>query len=617
MKRFPPKCPVTVYDYCVFSLRMLHGYSLTCLVVEQRKNVRGNLLLQAFILRMFCGFLLLGHSAPACADAAIPVVSEFTPETVREMTRKVAAAGAMPSVLPEATGATGAARALSVMKTIRAIEVATNVVERKALESLYVAQVAKIGTTVRTDGLWASGITNGVATGVAPDLFVSALNVKVLAWGVNQPIKMMWLDSHRVPVIRGWRALCRRVGPDSHLQAEGMNPETERLAALAFQLAGQEVEPLAVAMLQPMPFVQTAEYQQDLADQKRLLAEAPPVTSARSLELMRRACGWQQEHLFTGRSSDCHDSDTCWFRGTLFAGVVAAYRATKDEYYRTLAVKLGEKNQWKPGPNALRDGNDFAITQSYLDLFLMEKKSERLDPSRAVMNQLLAEKERPRWGWCDALFMAPAAFARMSVATGDARYRDWMHRQWWQTVGSLYDPDEHLFVRDRTYLPFPDGVQMRERNGKKVFWGRGNGWVFGGLCRVLEALPADDPLRPRYEQLLREMAKVLITAQGKDGLWRASLQDPESYPLGETSGSTFFCYGLAWGVNHGVLDKSTCQPVVLNAWRALLACVDPDGKLGFVQQPADSPRSATYRRTNSEYATGALLLAGSEVLRLL
>ncbi|MEI6646234.1 MAG: glycoside hydrolase family 88 protein, partial [bacterium] len=466
-------------------------------------------------------------------------------------------------------------------------------------------------------GPWGSGPKNSAAGGVAPDLLLSALNLKILAWGINQPIKMMWLDSHRVPVIRGWRALCWRVGPDGHLKAEGMNPETERLAALAFQLAGQEVEQLATAMLKPMPFVQTAEYQQDLADQKRLLAEAPPVTEARSRELMRRACAWQQEHLFAGRSSDCHDSDTCWFRGTLFAGVVATYRATKDDYYRTLAVKLGEKNQWRPGPNALRDGNDFAITQSYLDLFLIDKKPERIAPTRTVMDQLLAEKERQRWGWCDALFMAPAAFARMSTATGDARYRDWMHQQWWQTVGLLYDQDEHLFVRDRTYLPFPDGLQIRERNGKKVFWGRGNGWVMGGLCRVLETLPADDPQRTRYEQLLREMAAVLIAAQDKDGLWRASLHDPESYPLGETSGSTFFCYGLAWGINHGVLDKSTYQPFVLNAWRALLACIESDGKLGFVQQPADSPRSATYRRTNSEYATGALLLAGSEVLRLL
>lgn len=301
----------------------------------------------------------------------------------------------------------------------------------------------------------------------------------------------------------------------------------------------------------------------------------------------------------------------------MFAGVVAAYLATKDDYYRSLAVQLGEKNGWKPGPNALRDGNDFAITQSYLDLFLKERKPEWIVPSRVAMDKLLEQKASHHWYWCDALFMAPAAFARMSVAANDSRYRDWMHQQWWHTVELLYDREEHLFVRDHHYLPFPDGVQIRERNGRKVFWGRGNGWVMGGLCRVLEVLPADDPQRARYEQLLREMAGALVKVQGKDGLWRASLQDPESYPLGETSGSTFFCYGLAWGVNHRILDRQVFQPAALKAWRGLLACVEPDGKLGFVQQPADSPRSPTYRSTNSEYATGALLMAGGEVLRLL
>lgn len=69
---------------------------------------------------------------------------------------------------------------------------------------------------------------------------------------------------------------------------------------------------------------------------------------------------------------------------------------------------------WKSDPNALHDGNDFAITQSYLELFLMEKKPEWIAPTRAVMGQLLAEKDCQRWGWCDALFMAPAAYVLMA-----------------------------------------------------------------------------------------------------------------------------------------------------------------------------------------------------------
>ena len=87
--------------------------------------------------------------------------------------------------------------------------------------------------------------------------------------------------------------------------------------------------------------------------------------------------------------------------------------------------------------------------------------------------------------------------------------------------------------------------------------------------------------------------------------------------MGETSSSTFFCYGLAWGINHGLLDRKKYLPVAIKAWHALMACVEADGKLGYVQLPADSPRSPTFRSKNVEYAAGAFLAAGAEMIRLL
>lgn len=51
------------------------------------------------------------------------------------------------------------------------------------------------------------------------------------------------------------------------------------------------------------------------------------------------------------------------------------------------------------------------------------------------------------------------------------------------TYEHLYDKEERLFFRDGNYL------DKREANGKKVFWGRGNGWVWGGLAEILKTLP--------------------------------------------------------------------------------------------------------------------------------
>jgi unsaturated rhamnogalacturonyl hydrolase len=49
----------------------------------------------------------------------------------------------------------------------------------------------------------------------------------------------------------------------------------------------------------------------------------------------------------------------------------------------------------------------------------------------------------------------------------------------------------------------------------------------------------------------------------------ASLLAPERYPIKETSGSGFYTYALAWGVNQGLLDRAQYEPAVRQAWAAL------------------------------------------------
>lgn len=88
----------------------------------------------------------------------------------------------------------------------------------------------------------------------------------------------------------------------------------------------------------------------------------------------------------------------------------------------------------------------------------------------------------------------------------------------------------------------------------------GNGWVLAGLAGVLDTMPRSDPLRRKYEHLLRDMATRIAELQQADCLWKPSLLDPEHYPLPEISGSAFFTYGVAWGVNHGPLDRKKFGP---------------------------------------------------------
>lgn len=308
--------------------------------------------------------------------------------------------------------------------------------------------------------------------------------------------------------------------------------------------------------------------------------------------------------------------DRIWTWSVLYSGFMAASDATGDPRYRDAMSRMGEKFDFALS-NRLPNADEQSIAQTYLELYLAQGKKVRatIEPARADLDSVIdlptLKPGDPRipWWWCDALFMAPPAWARMYAATGDRKYILYLDRQWQRTSDLLYDKEEHLYARDETYIP------KRGANGKKIFWSRGEGWVFGGLARTLQFLPQDDPQRPFYINQLREMSARVASLQGPDGLWHAGLLDPEHYPQPEISGSALFVYGMAWGVNQGLLDASTYRPVLEKAWTGILQHIYADGRLGCIQQTGPEP--AYYRPSASyTYGVGAFLLAGSELNRL-
>jgi len=331
---------------------------------------------------------------------------------------------------------------------------------------------------------------------------------------------------------------------------------------------------------------------------------------------MQHVADWQLAH------PDTNDPPTTWLLGAEDAGLMALAGIAGDPKYREAALSAGEANAWGLGPRFF-DADDYCVGQAYTELYFLYRENQMIAPLRERLDTILAKPsdvasleftpaeslDRRNWSWCDALFMGPPTWLRLYAATGDERYLDFAVTNWWRTTDYLYDKDEHLFYRDSTYF------NKREANGQKVFWSRGNGWVMAGLVRVLEYLPANHPDRPRFEQLFKEMAGKILTLQQPDGLWRASLLDPEDFPAKETSGSGFFTYALAWGVNQGLLDRMTFEPAVRQGWAALVDCVAANGKLMDVQPVGSNPKSFAADST-APYGVGAFLLAGSEVYRM-
>lgn len=295
--------------------------------------------------------------------------------------------------------------------------------------------------------------------------------------------------------------------------------------------------------------------------------------------------------------------------------------AERDPRYTATLLDLGRAQAWRLGDNPFH-ADDQLIAQAWIWASRHGAGSEALAPARAYFDNVLAKRPTgslefvpgepgagwsrctDRWCWCDALFMAPPTLLRLARATGDTRYADFAHEEFKATTDYLYDKQERLYFRDSRFF------DARDAKGRKLFWSRGNGWVMGGLVRMLQVMARDDPKRGYYETLFRDMAARLVTVQKPDGYWPASLLDRDPATPPESSGTGFYTYAFAWGVHHGLLDRATYQPAAIRGWNALVRAVQPDGMLGWVQQVGDRPDSVSARETQF-YGSGAFVLAGT------
>lgn len=301
--------------------------------------------------------------------------------------------------------------------------------------------------------------------------------------------------------------------------------------------------------------------------------------------------------------------DNHWERGAYFIGDLAAYRLIGKKEYLDYALRWANDNEWRfsRDPEFKSVNPDSKICgQAYYELMDLIPGCGTDRNMLPTLEYNFSDENNDYWWWIDSIYMALPFYSMYSKRTGDKRGYEKAYRLFnnTKTERRLYDEEEKLWYRDERFLP----ERELTPNGKKIFWSRGNGWVFAGLSRAAGILPDNEGHRDEYVKILRDMAESVSKTQDEDGLWRVSLYDKYQFDVPESSGTLLFVYGMINGINKGILDGKYIKNVI-SGFKALLdKCVDKDWRVGWVQGIAWGPSPVEKKHTN-DYAVGTILLA--------
>ena len=309
-----------------------------------------------------------------------------------------------------------------------------------------------------------------------------------------------------------------------------------------------------------------------------------------------------------------------WTRGVYYEGLMALNAVDPQQRYIDYALDWANYWDWgmRNGVTLTRNADNYCCAQTYIDLYRMFGEAKMIEKTTECLENILNTPEAEAdWTWIDAIQMGMPALIKYGVTTSRPEFfeKAWIMYKW--SRDRFLNTAEGLWWRDKDFCP-----PYTTPSGKNCYWGRGNGWVIAALARVLEELPENDPHREVYIEDFRNMCKALLGYQRSDGTWNCSIADPLDFGGPEATGTALFVYGMAWGVNHGLLDKDEYLPSITAGWNGLnRICIHPNGFIGYSQGSGKEPKEAqpvTYDKIPDfeDFGTGCYLLAAAEVYRL-
>ena len=356
------------------------------------------------------------------------------------------------------------------------------------------------------------------------------------------------------------------------------------------------------------------------AKRKKKVVPSPPST----IEIITKVNDqWQATHRPEVRSF--------WDEAAYHTGNMEAYKLLGNARWLSYSDAWARHNLWQGArekdPSKWKyanygEGQDYVLFgdwqicfQTYLDIYEMQPDDYKIARALEVMDYEVRQPQNDFWWWADALYMVMPVMTKLYKTTGDVKYLDKLYDNFKWSDDLMFDKDEQLYYRDAKYI-WPK--VKTACNGGKSFWARGDGWVLAGLAKVLSDMPKDYKHRDFFELRFRQLAEGVARVQRPGGYWSRSMLCEEDAPGPETSGTAFFTYGLLWGMNNGILNRSTFEPVVAKAWQYLVTtALQPDWSVGYVQPIGEKPdpTKTVNARSQANFGTGAFLLAACEHLR--
>ena len=318
-----------------------------------------------------------------------------------------------------------------------------------------------------------------------------------------------------------------------------------------------------------------------------------------------------------------------WTRAVYYEGLMALYAVDPQQRYIDYTDRWASFHQWTPR-NGIKtcDADDQCCGQTYLERYMqsggkekIEHMIENLDLQMQTANKKADNALYGWWTWIDAIQMAMPLYLQVGKVTEERKYTDHAMRMYrWSRdtlADGLFNKKEGLWWRDKDYVP-----PYKEKDGKNCYWSRGNGWVYAALVRCMNLLSPKDKYYKELKHDFLLMSKALLECQHADGFWHASLVSDADYPTPEMTGTALFLYGMAWGIQQGLLKENIYRPACDKAWQALKSCIHKDGFLGWNQgtgkdPSAGQPVTFTSVPDFEDYGTGCYLLGLSEYYKLL